>query len=290
MKNLLIMCVIALLCNSLFSQTGTPTCKPTLDDYKRFLKSKTMVVYENVLMSEYNVKIKEIMDRTWKITPYEFIPYGDMKKLQNNNELSFLFVSQVVFEKDPIKARYNFLSLVMGQSDVKDKNLPDLCSLPLSYADERIESDSYIYKLEAFVNFMQIHIKNVLDNPKLIGENALKKYNKTSKNLSGKTLYLLKDECAAEINTGDKVKAIYKFPFKFVEREDISDAIARKDENVVFLHKVGPEKTKNKARVYKLIVGAGDSKLYYFDWTMVKNDSKRDALQASDLKNLNKMK
>lgn len=259
---------------------------PELEDYNKFLKTKTMVVYDDALLSDFNLKIKEIVNRSWNITPVEFITTKEFEKIKDNTDLSFLMTTTVTFQKDKTKARYKFLSLLLGQPDTDVRDMPDLCSLPLSYL--QVEEESYSYKLEAFILFIQSHVKSVLSNPELIGEQGFKQYNKATGGLSNKKLLLVKEELAPDIRDIRKIKEVYPFEVKLVTREEIAEAIARQDPEVVFLHKVGPEKTRIRARVYKLLVGAGDSKLYYWDYGMIKNASD-DALQASDLKKLAKL-
>ena len=279
MKKLCILIVIICCAQYVYGQQHLPK----IDDYRRFLKSKTMVVYDDEMMSDFNMKIKEIMKRSWSITPVEFITSKEFEKVKHNPDLSFLLTSIVTFDKDKIKARYNFLCLLMGQPNAKITNLPDLCSLPLSYA--QVEDESYYYKLEAFVQFLQSHVNAVLVDPTLIGENGFKKYSEGAGRLADKTLYLIKEEVAPDIRDLNKIKAIYPHKVKFVTQEDVEEAVAQKDNNIVFLHKVGPEGTRTRARVYKLIVGAGDSKLYYWDYQMIEKASD-DALQAKDLKKM----
>ena len=279
MKKLLIIIAIVCCAQYIVGQQHLPK----IDDYRRFLKSKTMVVYDDEMMSDFNMKIKEIMKRSWSITPVEFITSKEFEKVKHNPDLSFLLTSIVTFDKDKINARYNFLCLLMGQPNAKITNLPDLCSLPLSYA--QVEDESYYYKLEAFVQFMQTHVNDVLADPSLIGENGFKKYSEGAGKLANKILYLIKEDVAPDIRDLNKIKAIYPHPVKFVTQEDVEEAVAKKDNNVVFLHKVGPEGTRTKARVFKLIVGAGDSKLYYWDYEMITKASD-DALQAKDLKKM----
>lgn len=259
---------------------------PTIDDYNRFLKTKTMVVYDDALLSDFNLKIKEVMTRSWNITPVEFINSKEFEKVKDNPGLSFLMTTIVTFDKDKTKARYNFMSLLMGQPKASVRTMPDLCSLPLSYL--QVEDASFSYKLEAFVQFIQSHVKAVLNNPSLIGEKGFRQYNKAMGGLSNKKLMLVKDDLAPDIRDIKKIKAIYPHQVEIVTREEIAEIIAKQDPDVVFLHKVGPEKTRVRARVYKLLVGAGDSKLYYWDYQMIKVASD-DALQASDLKKLSKL-
>ena len=261
---------------------------PTLDDYNRFLKSKTMVVFDEVKLSVFNWKIKEIMERAWTITPVEYITFKEFEELKHDPNLSFIITTVASFEKDKVKARFDFLSLLMGQPDKKLKALPDLCSIPLAYA--QMDDDTYGYKLEAFILFIQAYVKEVLADPTLIGEKGFSKYTKKKGgSLAGKTLYLLKEEVPKDINDEKKIKSVYPHPVKFVTHEEIEAAIARRDNNVVFLHKVGPAKFQHQTRVYKIIVGAGDSKLYYHAHKIMKSQAD-NALQAKDLKKMAKLK
>ncbi len=279
MKKLFFMALIACLPFVVAAQQHIPE----MDDYHRFLKSKTMVVMDDALMSEYNMIIQEVMKRSWTITPYEVISTKKFDELKDNPDLSFLMTTIVTFAKDKTKARYNFISLLMGEPKADVRTMPDLCSLPLSYT--RVEEASYHYKLEAFVLFIQNHVKNVLENDKLIGERGFRHYNKDQGSLAGKKLLLTKEDLAKDIQSPQAIKANYPYDFEIVSREEIADAIKRQDPDVVFLHKVGPEGTRIRARVYKLLVGAADSKLYYWDYGMIKHTSD-DAFQASDLKKL----
>ena len=74
-----------------------------------------------------------------------------------------------------------------------------------------------------------------------------------------------------------------------MSRDDIKAAIDNKDENVVFVHKVGPEGAKRKARCFNTIVGAADAQLYYFSWHMI-SDKNPEGLTLKDFKKLAKAK
>ncbi len=256
---------------------------PVIEDYHRFINSKTMVVLDEVLMSDFNMQIEEIMERSWFITPFEIISSSEFDKMKHDDEYSFLLTTIVTFDRDKTRARYNFLSLLMGEKDADIRTMPDLCSLPLSYLD--VDDSSYSYKLEAFILFMQQHVKNALVDTRYFGEKGFSRYNRNRPSLNGKKLLLVKEDLAKEISTSKAIAAVYPYDFEIVSKEEITEAIARKDPDVVFLHKVGPEGTRNIARVYKLLVGAADSKLYYWNYVMIKHRSD-DAFQLKDLKRI----
>jgi hypothetical protein len=240
---------------------------PEQGDYQNFMKSKTLVLLEKNPMSDFNMAIRKVMENSWTLTDYQFINDAEFEAYRNNPSYSFLMITKASFDRDRTKARYNFLSLLMAERAAKVRDMPDLCSLPLAY--EQVEDDSFSYKLEAFIRFMQNHVQLMLNDPSLINNNP----------------YLTKEDLANEIDTEREIRDIYPHPFKIVTREEVAQAIADKREDVVFLHKVGPEKTRIRARVYKMLVGAGDPHFYYFDYTMMKV-AQDDAFQEKDLKKI----
>ena len=197
-----------------------------------------------------------------------------------DSKYSFIILDQVKFDKDKTNAKYNFISLLMGGAALTINTMPDLCSIPLSYYG--IGDDAYSYKLGILLRFMQNHVKLLQEDPKIASENILKHYNDNIQLLQGKTLYFVAGEMAKDVNTLAKIKKIYPGPVKLVTQDEIKQAISDKLD-VVFLHKVGPESTKFKARCYKILIGAADAKLYYFDYHMVSADD-GDGFLAKDLK------
>jgi len=256
---------------------------PTKANYDAFKNTKTLVVMDINPMSDFNFKIKEVMQEHWTLTDYEFITEREFEEMKGDAAYSFLVTTVVTFDKDKTKARYKFLSLLLGEDEREVRDLPDLCSVPLSYL--RVDDDSYSYKLDAFVSFIQNHVKLMTENPDLIKANVFKYYNKNIKSLKNKTLLLVADDLEPSINTQKKIEKIYPHDVKIVTREEVMEAIESRDSTVVFLHKVGPEGTKYKARCYKILMGAADSQFYYFNYHMV-SSKKRDYLLEKDLKRM----
>ncbi len=256
---------------------------PTKEDYDAFFKSKTLVVMDPNPMSDFNFKIKEVMKHVWNVTEFEFITDQEFEEKKSDPSYSFLVSTIVTFDADKTKARYNFLSLLLGEADREVKELPDLCSIPLSYL--RVEDDSYAYKMDAFIRFIQDHVNLMHKQPDLIKANVFKHYNKNVQSLKDKTLLLVKEDLPKTLNTQQKIQKYYPYDLKIVSQDEVMKAIESKDPNVVFMHKVGPEGTKYHARCYKILIGAGDSKFYYFDYHMVSKKNP-DGLLESDLKKM----
>jgi hypothetical protein len=256
---------------------------PSREDVNTFFTTKTLVVLEDNPMLEYNSIIKKVMQQEWTITPFDFITSKEFEEKRKDAQYSFIYMAQVTFDADKTDAAYRFLHLSLGGDYFRLNEMPDIAAVPVAYFN--VDEDSYSYKLAILVRFMQNHAKLLKEHPEIISSNVFKHYNDNIKDIKGKTLYLLKEELAPNVNTEAKIKKIYPYDFKIVTQEDIEKAIKDRDPNVVFLHKVGPEGTKVNARSYKIIIGAADANFYYFDYHKV-SDKNPDGFLESDFKSL----
>ena len=283
-KKLLLIILFFLPCIGIFADdVHTPL---TAEHLQQFLKSTTYVVMDDNQLSDYNIKVQDAVKKYWTITPTQCITQDEFQKKRMDSKNSFLILSDVVFTGDFLQAKYSFFSLLLGGKYQVIDQMPVLGAVPISYSEAPQESS--MYKLGAILKFLQAHILRLKANPELVKEDLYKIYNNDQKTIKDKTLYLVKEEMSKDLNTEAKIKAIYPDKFTFVTREELEAAIDKNEEGIVFLHKVGPEGTKKKARCYILIIGT-DSKLYYFDWHMI-TDKKPDSMLDDDFKKLIKFK
>ncbi|MBN1599594.1 MAG: hypothetical protein JW894_14970 [Bacteroidales bacterium] len=258
---------------------------PSRDDINAFFNTKTMVVLLDNPLLEYNIIIKEVMEQEWGITDFEYITFKEFEELRFDPQYSFLYMSQVTFENDKTDARYRFLHLSLGGDYFRKNQMPDIASVPLAYYS--VDEDNYTYKLAILVRFMQNHALLIKDHPEIVSANVLQHYNDNIRDIKGKTLYLLEEELTDEVNSTARIKEVYPYKFRIVTKDVITEAIKERNNNVVFLHKVGPEGTKINARCYKIIIGAADANFYYFDYHKISN-KKPDGFLSDDFKKLAK--
>jgi len=256
---------------------------PTQADLDHFYTTKTYVVLEENQLSDYNIEITDAVKKFWDITEFEFIKMKDFPKLSEDKNASFLYLATVSFEKDRSNTRYQFLCLSLGGGNVAVDDLRDMANIPLSYYG--VDSDHYSYKMGTLVRFLQNHVRLITSDPSIISQNVYKHYNENMGDLRGKTVYVVEEDLDREVNSVSKIKAIYPYEIKIVDRETIKEVIMAEDEDAVVLYKVGPEGKKMNARVYKTLVGVSDAKFYYFDYHKV-TAKKPDAFLASDFKKL----
>ena len=260
---------------------------PTPADLDNLVATKTYVVLDDSPLSDFNMEMKEVMPREWKLTEFDYIKLADFPEKSKDPSSSFIYTTYVTFDNDKTESRYIFLHFSLGGDNVSVNDLRDIVSVPLGYAG--VDPDHYNYKLGLFVRFIQKHINLIKEKPELISSNVFKHYNDNMADVKDKTLYLIDDELAKDVGTAARIKSAYPYKFKLVDREEIKDAITEGNHDVVFLHKVGPEGKKLKARCYKILIGAGDAEFYYFNYHMV-SAKKQDGCLSSDFKKLAKSK
>jgi len=280
--------IICLLAVALSMLASAQTEVATPEQIAAFYKTKTLVVLENKLIYyTYNKNLKQAMTDRWKITGFEFVDYETFEKKRQDPQYSFLMLTEIHFSKDKVKATYNFLSLFLGGKAVSIKDMPNLCSVPLSYSE--VDKESFSYKIGTMIEFIQNHVKQtetlLKADAKLNPQKMLKHYQKNTADMSNKTLYLTLEDLCSETNSLEKIKAVYSGKVEIVNREEVEKAINERNADIVFLHKVGPEGTIKKARCWKLLLGAGDARLYYFDFHSI-TDKKPDGFLLSDFKKL----
>jgi hypothetical protein len=281
MKKLLLFLPLLFILSASFS----PDYVPTPEEVEKFYQTKTLVVLDDNPLAEYNFVIKDFMKKEWKLTQYDFIKRNEFEEKRMDAQYSFILLNSVMFDKDKSLAKYTFLSLVLGGSEKIVSDMPDLCPVPIAYTE--VDEDHYNYKFQTILRFMQNHVEMLHKNPKLIKTNMFKTYNDSAKSVKEKTLYLIKEELAPDCNTEAKIKKVYPYKFKIVTREEVAKAIDESNPDVVFLHKVGPEGTRLVARCYKILIGAADSKFYYFAYHSITN-KEPDGFLLSDFKKMAK--
>lgn len=281
LKHLLTACAALLVAAQNINAGSTPT----INDYKRLAETRTLVVLDDNIMSDFNLKIREVMKNEWNLTKYDFITIKEFNTKMGDPSYSFLLTTTVTYDVDKTKARYTYLSLLMGQEKTKVNDLPDLISVPLSYASN--EDQDYAYKLSCFVRFIQKHVELMLLEPKLISATPLQQYSKSAKSLKGKTLLIKKEDLPKDLRTKEAFAKVYPNNFEFADETEITTAIDNQKYNYVFLHKVGPTIAKYNTRCFKLIMGTDDSEVYYFDYHMIDKKTP-NVLLESDLKKMAK--
>jgi hypothetical protein len=246
-----------------------------------FINSKTCIVLEDGI-SSYNVYIKDAIPKYWKSTDFEFINQQEFEKRRYDSKYSFVMLMKGVFDKDPSGVSYNYISLVLGDTTKNMTNMPELCSIPLSYTDDN--NIDYGYVIPSIVKFMQKHAKNLEKDRFLISLKGLKYYNGSSR-LKEKVLLLNKDLMASDADSPEKIKTVYPYQIKLLSTSEIEAVLAKNPTNTLFNFHVGPNQNTGAGKCFEMIFDV-EGNLYYYNNRKITNDNK----DGFNLKDFNQIK
>lgn len=284
MNRIVLIIILSVITLQGYTQLIIPT--GSRSEISRFLDSKTYIVLNNERMSDFNMAMREAVERFWDITPYEFIYTSDFHEQRHDASKSFLVVNQVVFEGDRSNTKFDFLILTLGGNARTINDMPTLCAVPLCYTGAS-ESD-YTYKMGVIVKFVQKHIETTQSNPNLNQDNIADYYVERAGCLQQKTLYVLRQELEPRINSRSDFRDEYPFNFEFGSKNQIQKLINKSDNEAVILHKIGPQPNSEISRCIKIILDVKNANIYYYD---THNISRRrpNALLRSDLRAMRRL-
>ena len=245
-----------------------------------FKNSKTCVVLGTGSVS-YDMYIKDAVQKYWNATEFEFIDQQEFDKRRFNSKYSFLVLMKAVFDKDPAGVSYNYISLVLGDVATNMTDMPELCSIPLSYTDDNISD--YEYVIPAIVKFMQKHARNLEFNRIMISLKGLKYYNGKA-GFKDKVLLFNKDMMASNADSPEKIKTAYPNYVKLITPSEIQQELVASPTNALFHFHVGPNKNAGAGKCFEMIFDV-EGNLYYYNSRKVTNDN-QDGFNLKDFNHL----
>jgi len=261
--------VVCLVLTAMWNLAQSQIKTPNAETLKAFRSSKTYIVLEDVMFSEFNSTIKESAKQHWKITPYEIITLSQFENLCKNSQASFLMIVIGEYTGFAKNASFNVLTLMMGHKSGDVNKMPEILSVPLSYSNPDGNEEEYGYKLGGILEGVQYAVKNILTQKTAITTATIKDiFNNYSHEVKTKELWLTKNDLSSLVNTQEKIKNNYPYKVSITSEEAIKQAIDEKRNDVVFLHKVGNPEIRN-AVCFKFIINCSDGKLLYGDYHTV---------------------
>ena len=279
MKRIILAVTLAILPAILRSQAPFPSSS----EISQFMSSKTCVVLDEG-NSAFNALIKKVVNKCWKITPFEFVRKSEFEQRRKDPAWSFLILTETNFERDKSSTRYNFINLLEGKNVEGISEMPEICAVPLSSSGE--DEIDYGYKLEPILNFMQKHATLISGDPAITGRRYLRYYNKNVPEVPGRTILVRKEDLSSSINTIEKINVYYRNSIKIVTEDAIIQAITDKLPGTLVLIMVGPPVDDNShGFCFKMLIGTDNNDMYYYNQHLIDSNNP-DGLLPSDLKRL----
>ncbi len=212
----------------------------------------------------------DAVKKYWKLTGFEFIDEPEFEKRRFDSKYSFLVLIRGFLDKDPEGISYNFLSLVLGDTAKDITNMPELCSIPVSYSGDN--SVDYGYAVPSIIKFMQKHVKDLQEKHLRFRTFGLKYYDGILK-LNDKTFLVNKNALAEDANSEEKIKKIYPYPFRLMTSSEIQKTLESNPANTVFNLHVGPVDDEPAGSCFEMIFDP-DGNLYYYQYRPITNINK----------------
>jgi hypothetical protein len=258
---------------------------PSVSDAERLASSLTCVVLEDNQFSFYNAEIKSAINKYWKLTPVRFITSSEFDSMRTDLSFSFILLTTTTFSNDKSDTEYDFLNLLLGANVENLSKMPEFCAVPLCCTGT--PEEDYSYKLGLIIRFMQFHARQMIDNPRTTALRDLKYYNSNVPEIAGKTILVREQDLSPEINTMDKIADDYHHPVIIADEDEIVKAVDEGRKDVVVLHKVGPDSDRREGICIKMMIGADDAVMYYYDSHII-NSKNANGLLISDLRRLDR--
>jgi len=280
MNRLTILLLMVCLCIPVLSQHNKQVTKQQLDVFK---KSTLCVVLDDDPALGYNIAVKSAVDHFWSMTPHKYISVDEFDTQRKDKDKSFLLLTKVTLSKDKHNAEYLYLNLLMGAADENIDNMPEILTLPLAYTG--VDENSYVYIMDIIVKFMQEHVKLMVASDRITQFKNLKYYNDNMSKIKNKTLLIESKDLGDDVNTIEKIKAVYPFEVKIVDADKIEKVISDKKPNMLILHRIAPGEEDNVARAYKIIYCTDDNLIYYYNYENI-NQYRSGLFTAKDFKRI----
>jgi hypothetical protein len=271
-KNLFFIFAMCLVSSGMLARSPMATKQQT----GMFKNSKTCIVLENGSLA-YNVYIREAVQKHWNITEFEFIDKTAFEERRFDTKYSFLILVKGTYKNDPGGVSYSFLSLLLGGATNNITNMPEICAIPIAYADDN--SMDYGYGIPAMVKFIQKHAKTLEKKRFCLKLTGMKYYNNGG-NFKNKALLLNKKTLSPDADSPGKIKSLYPYYIKLLSTAEIEAELAENPVNTLFNYHVGPAQSSGVGKCFEMIFDT-DGNLWYYNYRDITND-KKDGFNLRD--------
>lgn len=234
------------------------------DNITKFKSTKTYIVLEGGMFSEFNSTIRQCAQACWTITPYEIISQSQYEQYCKQENCSFMMLVDGIYDLGGKSMQCNVLTIVLGHKSGNIDKMPDVISIPMATYDEDGESNSYGYKMMGILKSVQY----LLNHPTTIGSSKdLSAIN--SGEVKNKTLLLTANDVVRVLNDKEKIKDVYSHPFILTSEKEVEQALLQADKEKAFVHTIG-----EAGKISLMIIAdCSDGTILYGNFRQVKNNA-----------------
>lgn len=259
------------------AQAQINTKKVIIGDFTQ--KTLKVVLSGNPMMD--SVLQDEVSSR-WRVSPYEFCTLDDFTANRTNPDCYFMLLSKTRYggEADP---EVEFLIVVKGGKKAEEgiEDMLEVCAFPVRAA--QMPSGREFDFLPAMIDITQDYIVKSMEND-AVGYVGLGKFACGIAATVGKNVVVAEGDVSQNVPESVRTKAS-NAGITFVDDDEADEIMSSGDMNSVVSYTVTPANQGPESYCYKMLIGAGDHRLYYYRRLYVGKDGEC-GFKASEINKL----
>ncbi len=229
------------------------------EDLKDMNEKTLMVVLEN--NSLIDASLKEAVTKIWDLGRYSFCSTEEFEKIKTDTSYYFIIRVQGMFKKESDPG-IEFISLLKGGKDAVTgiDNMYEVLSLPFQPLDD---GNNYILPfIDSYIRIFKSHVQRIQEH-KIAATIGIGWYSNRLSKIGKKTIIFNGNDLSGQ-DLKDEIEDIFKGNAIVADEDEIELAMAEQKPNTLVSICIAPEEPQNGSYCYKMLVGADNSELYYF--------------------------
>ncbi len=222
------------------------------------------------------------MGSVWRISPYEFCSLDEFNAERSNPDYYFMLLSKTRFSRETAPG-IEFLTVVKGGKEAGNGigEMLEVCSFPVRAA--QMPDGREFDFIPAILDIIQDYILRAMTDDRT-GYAGFGKFAGGISSTSGMKVVIAEGDVAGNVPEKVRSKAAAA-GVEFVDDDEADEVMVSGDMNSVVSYTVAPDSPVNGSYCYKMLIGAGDHRLYYFSRQRVR-DENGCGFSASELNRL----
>lgn len=218
-------------------------------------------LFDNLLQGE--------MSSMWRISPYEFCSLDEFNADCGNPDYYFMLLSKTRFSRETAPG-IEFLTVVKGGKEAEKGigGMLEVCSFPVRAA--QMPSGREFDFIPAILDIIQDYILKSMSDDRT-GYSGFGKFACGISATSGMNVVVAGSDVAGNVPAAARSKAA-DAGVVFVDDDEADEIMSSGDMNSVVSYTVAPSSPAYGSYCYKMLIGAGDHRLYYFRRQRVRNE------------------
>ncbi len=239
-----------------FAQAQINTKKMKIGDFTQ--KTMKVVLSGNPM---FDGVLQEEISSLWRVSPYEFCSLDDFEANRTSPDCYFMLLSKAQFRKES-EPGIEFLTVVKGGKNAEKgiDEMLEVCTFPVRAA--QMPSGREFDFMPAIIDIIQDYIRKSMEDDRA-GYAGLGKFACGISATAGMNLVLADGDVSGNISEKVRSNAV-EAGIAFVDDDEADEIMSSGDMNSVVSYTVAPTNPESGSYCYRMLIGAGNHRLYYF--------------------------